>query len=69
MLRKKKVTNQLAAVPIDVSSVKDRKTVSFRKIDNGYIINTSGVQNGKYFDREIFSPKQPKIDIVKVTKK
>lgn len=38
--------------------------VSIRKISNGYVLRHSGTRgDGQYFERETFSPKQPKIHV------
>lgn len=37
----------------------DRYHVSMRQIENGWIVNEHGYQNGKHFDRERFEAKAP----------
>jgi hypothetical protein len=44
---------------------KDHENVSFRKIDNGYIVRHDGTKGGKHFEREFFSPKAPKLEVPK----
>ena len=67
--RPRKVINHLAAVPSDISASpfneKDRETISCRKIENGYLISRSGVKDGKYFDKEFYSPKAPNFNVPK----
>lgn len=74
MPRPKKIVNRLAGLtPANLSSPepapKDRKNFSYRKIDNGYLVNISGVQNGKYFDKEFYSSRMPKITVTKAARK
>lgn len=39
--------------------------VSIRKIENGYVLRESGMRkDGQYYEKERFTPRQPKINIV-----
>ena len=66
-IRKKKTTpsSMLPSPVIGSLKPEDRQDFSIRQISNGYILRTSGVRDGKYFENEVFSPKKPTVNVVK----
>lgn len=71
MTKKTKATTKKlnASLTADLAPVRsDRRDVSIRKINNGYVLTESGTRAGKYFQRETYTPKQPKIVVGGITK-
>lgn len=54
-----KAASALATFNIPVP--KDQESVSYRKIDNGYVVRRDGVKGGKHFNEEFYSSRQPRI--------
>jgi hypothetical protein len=50
-----------AAPEVAMPSGPDRQHLTIRQISNGYIVNESGVKNGKYFEKETFTKTKPKV--------
>lgn len=58
---KSKKKSSICASPSPSKSVEH--TISTRKIANGYVTRQSTYRDGKYQDRETFSPTKPKVEI------
>jgi len=66
----KKITKKVAPVPAIASGgVSRERSVSIRKIDNGFITRVSGMEgkgpNARYVEQETFSKTEPKVTIPK----
>ena len=61
--RTRAAANPVGAMGLVADKPEDREHITVEKIDNGFIINRSGVKDGKYFDRKQFSETKPVITI------
>jgi hypothetical protein len=50
-----------STAPVSIAPTDQRETVSISKIENGYLIEKSGVKHGKYYSHREFSPGKPSV--------
>ncbi len=52
-----------ALASFDMPVPKDHENVSYRKIDNGYLVNRDGVKSGKRFSAEFYTNRAPRVAV------
>lgn len=50
-----------SGTPVSIAPTDQRETVSISKIENGFLIEKSGVKRGKYYSHREFSPGKPSV--------